>query len=76
GAMHIAAVVKTPQVAVFGPGYLTRFDPRIVSQKAVVLHAETACAPCNRVSCGSRACLNAIPVKTVLDAALKLLGKK
>jgi len=76
GAMHIAAIVKTPQVAFFGPGYLARFDPRVISQKAVVLYSKTACAPCNRVSCSSRACLNAITVETALDAALKLLGKK
>jgi ADP-heptose:LPS heptosyltransferase len=73
GTMHIAAVAGTPQVAIFGPGQLTRFDPRIISQKAVVLYTKSGCAPCNNFTCSSLRCLKAVTVQMALDAALKLL---
>lgn len=73
GPMHIAAVLKTPLVAIFGPGYLTRFDPRNISEEAIVLYKKVECAPCNRVTCSSLACLKAISAQKVSEAALKLL---
>ncbi|MDP2906072.1 MAG: glycosyltransferase family 9 protein, partial [Candidatus Omnitrophota bacterium] len=75
GPMHIAAVLGAPVVAIFGPGHLTRFDPRKISDKAVVLYKKADCAPCTRTACASLRCLKAIsPVETV-EAALRLLEK-
>jgi ADP-heptose:LPS heptosyltransferase len=76
GTMHIAAVVGTPQVAIFGPGQLTRFDPRIISQKAVVLYAKAECAPCNRFTCPSIECLKAVLPQEVVEAAVSLLSRE
>ena len=75
GTMHIAAVAGIPQIAIFGPGQLTRFDPRVISPKAVVLYAKSECAPCNHFTCGSLRCLKAVTAQMALDAALKLLGQ-
>ncbi len=73
GPMHIAAILKTPLVAIFGPGYLTRFDPRHISDKAVVLHKKVKCAPCNRMECDSMECLKVISPDEVVEAALSLM---
>lgn len=74
-AMHIAALLKVPLIAIFGPGYLTRFDPRNISKDAVVFYRETACAPCDRKRCGTMECLKAIAPGEVAAAALRLLAK-
>lgn len=74
GPMHIAAILKIPLVAIFGGGYLTRFDPRNISDKAIVLHKEVDCAPCNKVICKPLKCLEAIQPEEVVEAALKLLS--
>lgn len=74
GPMHIAAALKTPLVAIFGPGDLTRFDPRKISQKAVVLYKKQSCAPCNKITCNSMECLRAIFPEEVTKATLNLLG--
>ena len=73
GPMHIAALVKTPLVAIFGPGSLVRFDPRNISKKAIVLRKETKCAPCNKWECKALECLRKIAPHEVSEAALFLL---
>lgn len=73
GPMHIAAVLQTPLIAIFGPGYITRFDPRGISDKAVVFYNKADCAPCNEVSCDSMECLETISPGEVTEAALQLL---
>lgn len=72
-AMHIAAALKVPLVAIFGPGNLKRFDPRNILKDAVVIFKETACAPCERKSCRKMECLKTIAPDEVASAALKLL---
>jgi ADP-heptose:LPS heptosyltransferase len=76
GPMHIAAILKTPLVAIFGPGYLTRFDPRGISDKSVVLYKRVDCAPCNKTECASMKCLKEIGPGDVVDAVLELLNRE
>lgn len=73
GPIHIAAALHTPLVAIFGPGYLIRYDPRHVSDKAVVVQKGARCAPCDRWFCASMQCLKHIAPQEVRDAALRLL---
>ena len=75
GPMYIAAVLRKPLVAIFGPGHITRYDPRKVSDKAVVVYNKVECAPCNRKACNSMRCLKGIPPDGVVEAALRLLGR-
>jgi len=75
GPMHVAAALKTPMVALFGPGYLTRFDPRHLSEKAIVLHEQAACAPCDKLSCRDLRCLKRITPQAVVSAGLELLER-
>jgi len=75
GPMHIAAVLNTPLIALFGPGYVDRYDPRNISSKAVVFHNKERCSPCNKTVCGSMKCMGSISAEEVALAAESLLGR-
>jgi ADP-heptose:LPS heptosyltransferase len=75
GPMHIAAILKTPLVAIFGPGDIVRFDPRNISDKAEVLYQKADCAPCEKVVCKDLRCLTVITPKEAIEASLRLLQK-
>ena len=73
GAMHVAAALRRPQVAIFGstsPAWTGPLNPR-----AAVLTRALPCAPCFARDCplGHADCLGKIPVEEVRDAALALL---
>lgn len=72
--MHIAAILQRPLVAIFGPGDVTRFDPRIISGRAAVIYDPVDCAPCERMSCPRMDCLANVSAGEIADAALGLLG--
>lgn len=73
GPMHLAALLKTPLVALIGQGDLTRYDVRFLSNKAIVLHKQVACSPCYRLECADLKCLRTITPEEVAQAAKKLL---
>ncbi len=73
GPMHIAAILRTPLVAIFGPGHLVRFDPRKISDKAQVLYKKAPCAPCEKAVCEDPICLKVISSEEVIEAALRFL---
>lgn len=75
GPMHIAAILKTPMVAIFGPGYLTRYDPRRISERTIVLYKKAWCAPCLKMRCDSMRCLEDIRPQDVVAGAEALLEK-
>ncbi|MBN3040694.1 MAG: glycosyltransferase family 9 protein, partial [Candidatus Omnitrophica bacterium] len=72
GPMHISAVLNTPLLAIFGPGYLTRFDPRNISTKAVVIKGNADCSPCENTICNDLRCLSSIDPEVVAGEALKI----
>ncbi|KPK97025.1 MAG: hypothetical protein AMJ95_11250 [Omnitrophica WOR_2 bacterium SM23_72] len=76
GPMHIAALFNTPLIALFGPGDLTRYDPRVISDQAVVIYHKTECAPCDKFFCKTRPCLDRILPEEVIREALGLWGKR
>lgn len=67
--MHIAAALGTALVAVFGPGNLTRFDPRRISDRAKVIYHKVSCAPCENMVCGRMDCMDAVSAEEVAAAA-------
>lgn len=74
GAMHVAAALRRPQVAIFGstsPAWTGPLNPR-----AAVLTRPLPCAPCYARTCrlGHTDCLGAIGVGEVCEAALALLS--
>ncbi len=76
GPMHIAALINTPLIAIFGPGDITRFDPRRISDRAVVLRKETHCAPCNNAECDLMKCLQSITPEDVYAVVIRLLHER
>ena len=75
GPMHIAAISQSPLIALFGGGYLKRFDPRNISKKAIVLYKDVDCSPCNKENCDSMKCLKEITPEEVMAAVRKLLDR-
>lgn len=76
GLAHIASAVGTPCVSIFGrkqPGLSpTRWKP--VGENVIVLHKDVGCEECLAHNCKKDfACLKAITVDEVFDAAKKFL---
>jgi heptosyltransferase-2 len=71
GPMHIAAALNVPLVAIFGPGDITRYDPRKISDRVTVLYKKAPCAPCVRHRCNDMKCLKSVSPEEVAEAALK-----
>jgi len=77
GPMHIAAILKTPLIVIFGPGDLARYDPRNISDKTIVLGGRrTICAPCNKKTCMSMRCFEGSIPQEAVDVAMVLLKKE
>ena len=73
GPMHIAASVRTPVVALFGPTDHEVNAPSLKNRN-IIVRREVACSPCREFTCSSRACMKAIDCEEVLGAAIKLLN--
>jgi heptosyltransferase-2 len=67
GLMHIAAALKTPQIAIFGSSDPAHTPP--LSAKAKVLWLNLPCSPCHKRECplGHLQCLKDILPSQVLD---------
>ena len=76
GPLHIAAILKRPLIAIFGPGYIKRFDPRFISDNAVVFYKPVFCAPCDKQKCMNMRCLVSVTPEEVTASALRLLEIK
>ena len=72
GPMHFATILKTPLVAIIGPGDIGHYDPRAVSEKVIVLKKDIECAPCSKLTCDDMRCSKAITPDEVMQAVEKL----
>lgn len=70
GPLHVAALVGTPCVAIFGPK-----DPAVYAPSAarIVRRNALECSPCTRRRCSHTRCLQEITVEQVTDAAVEVL---
>ena len=66
GPMHLAAAVRTPVVALFGPTDPGRTGP--YGDGHVVLRREMACSPCFAKTCETKRCMREITVEEVYEA--------
>ncbi|MEO5821342.1 MAG: glycosyltransferase family 9 protein [Vicinamibacteraceae bacterium] len=80
GPMHLAAAVRAPVVAVFGPSMPVRYAPRSTAHR--VVRIDLWCAPCNRIRkpperCVGHTpdCLAGVTVDAVTAAALSLAAE-
>ena len=68
GPMHIAAAVKTPVVAIFGPENPYRYAPYIAEGlRRVVFINNISCRPCTKYDCDKMECMNPVTVDMVWD---------
>lgn len=75
GAMHIAAAMGTPVVALFGPTYPRRWGPR--GGPAQVIYKGLDCRACYHPTClrGDDSCMQQITVDEVFAAASRMLER-
>ena len=71
GPLHVASLVGSPCVAIFGPK-----DPAVYAPPGtrVVRRSDLECSPCTRRSCPSPRCLLDIAVDDVFEAVAETLG--
>jgi len=73
GPMHIAAMVGTPVVALFGPTHPERVGPYGV-QSAVIQAENLDCLCCRKRVCEHQRCMQGIAVATVYDRVMAFMG--
>jgi lipopolysaccharide heptosyltransferase II len=71
--LHVAAAMRTPFVALFGPTDPGRHLPP--AKDFVVIRKDLGCGPCYKSKCPKPKCMEAISAEEVLDAVEKLLNK-
>jgi heptosyltransferase-1 len=74
GPMHLAAVLGTPVVALFGPTAPWRTGPYGKIHR--VIRANSDCSPCYQRTCGKVDCMSAIEVDEVFRAVVEKLEKE
>lgn len=77
GALHIAAALDVPTIALFGPGDPEKFRP--LSRQATVFYHQVPCSPCKvqyTDKCHDNICMQQITVDEVKVAITKTLGEK
>ena len=80
GGAHVAAVVGTPTLRLYGPASPVAFGPWPARpDQQVLITSSLACAPCGHLDdppCGARtqpACMLALSVEEVFESARRLL---
>ncbi len=81
GVMHLAAAMRTPIVAIFGPTNHLAWAPWTPESPSEVVRLDLPCSPCayvghslgQRHGCAERTCLADLTVRQVLSAAERVL---
>ncbi len=73
GPMHMAAALKVPVVALFGPENADNFRPFTSPDLYRVIQKPVDCRPCNKVTCRTGLCLKAISPGEVVERSMELL---
>jgi heptosyltransferase-1 len=74
GPMHIAAAVKTPTVALFGPTDPTRTGP--YGKNHIVIRKELPCSPCFLKRCDTNRCMQEISTDEVFEAIKNVMKNR
>ncbi|MSR45788.1 MAG: lipopolysaccharide heptosyltransferase family protein [Planctomycetes bacterium] len=70
-ALHLAAFLGTPVVALFGPKDPRLYGPRFAPMR--VVHTWLPCSPCARRTCPDVLCMEEIGVRQVFEGAVQLI---
>jgi ADP-heptose:LPS heptosyltransferase len=57
--MHLAAAVRTPVLAIFGPSLPTRYAP--LSERSQIVRIDIPCSPCNLMRHPPERCRGHVP---------------
>jgi len=74
GPMHIAAALKIPVVAIFGPEDPRLFGPYTSSDMCRILFKDIDCRPCKNKNCQRPLCLDQIMPEEVLEKCYEILN--
>jgi len=74
GPMHIAAAVKTPVVAIFGPEDPIYTRPYASPDKYSIVQSNLPCRPCAKKKCENPLCMKMAEPEEVLAACFELLN--
>jgi lipopolysaccharide heptosyltransferase I len=72
GPMHLAAAVKAPLIALFGPTAPWRTGP--YGNNSAIIRKDLPCSPCFKKKCRTMECMDSISVEEVLAAVEEKLG--
>jgi len=75
GPMHLASLVKTPIVGIFGPTDHIVNAPH-EGTPSIMVRKDIPCSPCRNYHCEHVECMNAVTTQDVFDAARSLLERK
>ncbi len=73
GPMHLAAAMRTPVIALFGPTDPSRTGP--YGKGHVVIRRELPCSPCFLKKCESMDCMSGITIEEVFQAVREKLSE-
>lgn len=75
GPLHLAAVMKTPLLGIYGPGVKDIFYP--IGNTSEVIHHILECNPCDQVTCvrPENPCINLVTMEEVEQKIEILLGR-
>jgi ADP-heptose:LPS heptosyltransferase len=74
GPVHIAAALKIPVAAIFGPTSPVRTGP--YGEGHAVLRSPADCSPCFKKRCSDMRCMKGITPEAVYEQVLLLLQKR
>ncbi|OGF51807.1 MAG: hypothetical protein A2044_08610 [Candidatus Firestonebacteria bacterium GWA2_43_8] len=75
GLLHAAVALSVPTISIVGPEEAKIFNPYSRKDKHFTLSADVDCKPCWKSDCDVPLCLDAIPVKQVLETVIKAVKK-
>jgi lipopolysaccharide heptosyltransferase II len=75
GPMHIAAALKTPLVAIFGPENPIYTRPYTTEDLYRIAFKGVDCRPCQKKNCGNPVCLDLITPEEVLEKCVEMLER-
>lgn len=76
GPMHIAAAVKTPLVAIFGPEDPVLMGPYTSPNLFRTVYKDVDCRPCNKKNCTRPICLSLITPEEVSEKCFEILKNR
>lgn len=76
GPMHIAAAVKTPLVAIFGPEDPILMAPYTSTSLYKIVFKDVDCRPCTKKNCSRPVCLDLITSEEVNEKCFEILNNR